>query len=36
VLRFTQSEYLTVLSHAPAEQVKALAERVIPHLGDGW
>ncbi|HVU13238.1 MAG TPA: phosphonate C-P lyase system protein PhnG [Phototrophicaceae bacterium] len=30
----TQSEYLTILSHAPAAAVKALAEAVIPRLGD--
>ncbi len=31
---FSQSDTLTVLSHAPAAQVKALAESVIPQLGD--
>jgi alpha-D-ribose 1-methylphosphonate 5-triphosphate synthase subunit PhnG len=31
--RFSQSEYLTILTHAPAPAVKALAETVIPHLG---
>lgn len=31
---FSQSDYLTILTHAPAEVVKALAEAVIPHLGD--
>lgn len=30
---FTQSEYLTILSHAPADAVKQLAEAVIPDLG---
>jgi alpha-D-ribose 1-methylphosphonate 5-triphosphate synthase subunit PhnG len=31
---FTQSEVLTILTHAPADQVKQLAEAIIPHLGD--
>jgi alpha-D-ribose 1-methylphosphonate 5-triphosphate synthase subunit PhnG len=31
---FTQSDYLTILTHAPGDAVKALAEAVIPHLGD--
>ena len=31
---FTQSEYLTILTHAPAAQVKELAEAIIPQLGD--
>ncbi len=31
---FSQSEYLTLLTHAPADAVKALADQVIPHLGD--
>jgi len=31
---FTQSEYLTILTHAPSEAVKQLAEQVIPHLGE--
>lgn len=30
---FSQSEYLTVLTHAPAESVKALAENVLTQLG---
>lgn len=30
---FTQSEYLTILTHAPAADVKALAENVVPALG---
>lgn len=31
---FSQGEYLTILTHAPADAVKALAEDVIPHLGE--
>jgi alpha-D-ribose 1-methylphosphonate 5-triphosphate synthase subunit PhnG len=31
---FTQSDYLTILTHAPATQVKELAEAIIPLLGD--
>jgi alpha-D-ribose 1-methylphosphonate 5-triphosphate synthase subunit PhnG len=31
---FTQSETLTILTHAPADAVKQLAESVIPSLGD--
>jgi len=31
---FTQSEYLTILTHAPADVVKNFVENVIPHLGD--
>lgn len=31
---FSQSDYLTILTHAPAEEVKQLAETVIPQLGD--
>ena len=31
--RFTQSEVLTILTHAPAEAIKPLAEEVIPQLG---
>ena len=31
---FTQSDCLTLLTHAPAAPVKALAEAIIPHLGD--
>jgi alpha-D-ribose 1-methylphosphonate 5-triphosphate synthase subunit PhnG len=30
---FSQSEYLSILTHAPAEAVKMLAEDVIPALG---
>jgi len=30
---FSQSEYLSLLSHAPLEAVKALAEDVLPTLG---
>lgn len=32
--QFTQSEYLTILTHAPAEAVKALAEDVLPQMGN--
>ncbi len=31
---YTQSEYLSVLTHSPAEAVKALAEAILPELGD--
>lgn len=31
---FTQSDYLTILTHAPGDAVKALAEQVIPQLGE--
>lgn len=31
---FSQAHYLTVLTHAPADAVKALAENVIPALGE--
>lgn len=31
---YSQSEYLTVLTHAPADVVKALAEAVLPELGE--
>jgi len=31
---FSQSEYLTILSHASAAEVKQLAEAIIPYLGD--
>ncbi len=31
---FSQTDYLTQLSHSPAVQVKQLAETVIPYLGD--
>ena len=30
---FTQTEYLTILTHSPAELVKTLADEIIPHLG---
>jgi alpha-D-ribose 1-methylphosphonate 5-triphosphate synthase subunit PhnG len=30
---FTQSDSLTILTHAPGDAVKQLAEQVIPHLG---
>jgi alpha-D-ribose 1-methylphosphonate 5-triphosphate synthase subunit PhnG len=30
---WTQGEYLSVLTHTPAAAVKALAEDIIPHLG---
>lgn len=31
---FSQSDYLTILTHAPAAAVKALAEETLPSLGD--
>ncbi len=31
---FSQSEYLSILTHSPAEDVKRLAESVISHLGE--
>lgn len=31
---FPQSEYLSIMTHSPAEDVKRLAESVIPHLGE--
>ncbi|MDZ4765888.1 MAG: phosphonate C-P lyase system protein PhnG [Chloroflexota bacterium] len=31
---FSQSDALTILTHAPADAVKALAEALIPQLGD--
>lgn len=31
---YTQSDYLTILTHAPAEAVKLFVEDVIPQLGD--
>jgi alpha-D-ribose 1-methylphosphonate 5-triphosphate synthase subunit PhnG len=34
VLYFSQSDYLTILTHAPAAAVKQIAEVVIPLLGD--
>ena len=30
---FTQSKYLSILTHAPGDAVKELAEQVIPQLG---
>lgn len=30
---FSQTDYLTSLTHAPAQSVKDLAETIIPHLG---
>jgi alpha-D-ribose 1-methylphosphonate 5-triphosphate synthase subunit PhnG len=33
-VQYTQSETLTILSHAPAALVKQLAESIIPQLGD--
>lgn len=30
---FAQGEYLTILTHAPAQAVKALAEALLPQLG---
>lgn len=33
-MSFSQSDYLTILTHAPAEAVKALAEEIIPKLGE--
>lgn len=32
-MAYTQSDYLTILTHAPAEAVKLFVEDVIPHLG---
>ena len=31
---FSQAEYLTLLTHAPADLVKSLAENVIPQVGE--
>jgi alpha-D-ribose 1-methylphosphonate 5-triphosphate synthase subunit PhnG len=31
---FTQGEILTILTHAPVDAVKALAEEILPHLGE--
>lgn len=31
---FTQTEYLTILTHSPAEAVKLLADEIIQHLGE--
>jgi alpha-D-ribose 1-methylphosphonate 5-triphosphate synthase subunit PhnG len=33
-MTFSQSEYLTVLTHAPADAVKQMAETLIDMLGD--
>lgn len=33
-MSYTQSDYLTILTHAPAEAVKLFVEDVIPQLGD--
>ena len=33
-MAYTQSEYLTLLTHAPSDAVKALAESLIPALGN--
>jgi alpha-D-ribose 1-methylphosphonate 5-triphosphate synthase subunit PhnG len=33
VQSFTQTEYLTILTHSPAETVKSLADEIIQHLG---
>ncbi|MFN8529819.1 MAG: phosphonate C-P lyase system protein PhnG [Anaerolineae bacterium] len=30
---FSQSDYLSIFTHAPAEAVKALAEAILPDLG---
>ena len=32
-MSYIQSEYLTILTHAPAEAVKAFVEEIIPQLG---
>lgn len=34
LMALTQSEYLTLLTHAPADSVRAFAETLIPQLGD--
>lgn len=31
---YSQSEYLSILTHTPADEVKALAENVLPALGE--
>ncbi|MFN8371315.1 MAG: phosphonate C-P lyase system protein PhnG [Anaerolineae bacterium] len=31
---FTQADYLTILTHTPAETVKQFADEIIPHLGE--
>lgn len=33
-MSYTQSDYLTILTHAPAQTVKTFVEDVIPQLGD--
>ena len=33
-MSYSQSQYLTVLTHAPADAVKLFVEEIIPHLGD--
>lgn len=32
-MSYTQSEYLTILTHSPAEAVKTFVEEIIPQLG---
>ncbi|NDJ62219.1 MAG: phosphonate C-P lyase system protein PhnG [Chloroflexi bacterium] len=32
--QFSQSDYLTILTHAPADPVKLLADELIPALGE--
>jgi alpha-D-ribose 1-methylphosphonate 5-triphosphate synthase subunit PhnG len=32
-MSFSQSEYLSILTHAPADAVKTLADDIIPYLG---
>lgn len=33
-MSYTQSDYLTILTHAPADTVKTFVEDVIPYLGE--
>jgi alpha-D-ribose 1-methylphosphonate 5-triphosphate synthase subunit PhnG len=33
ILSFSQPDYLTILTHAPTETVKAFAETILPSLG---
>lgn len=33
-MSFTQGEALSILTHAPADEVKALAEMILPELDD--
>lgn len=33
-MHFSQSEYLTILTHAPAEQVKLMAEALLDSVGE--